>query len=162
MKHFHSKAVTDATQNFPTGPVSTFLLTWPDPSPPQTRIFRAVGSTRPNPALKQTAPLPTKWQRSSPGGQHRCKKKLSTSTLFRCTRNIFKFQGAPIKPLSRIRAGRVFSASQNKKSKKKTCSYPVTPQCITRRFRLNPRSAKRPGPFGFTNIWRTWASLRAQ
>ena len=36
IKDFHSKAVMDATQNFPTGPVSTFLLTWPDPSPPQT------------------------------------------------------------------------------------------------------------------------------
>ena len=118
MKHFHSKAVTDATQNFPTGPVSTFLLTWSDPSPPQTRIFGAVGSTRPQHCSKANCATADKVNGVRPVGNIAARKNFAPPLFFGAQETFSNRQGASIKPLSRIRAGRVFSANQNKKSKK--------------------------------------------
>ena len=156
MKHFHSKAVRDSTQNFPTGPVSTFLLTWPDPSPPQTRIFGAVGSTRPQHCSKANCATADKVNGVRPVGDINARKNFAPPLFFGAKRNIFKSSRSAYKTFVSDQGRASFLCeSKQKKTEKKTCSYPVTPQCITRRFRLAPRSAKRPGPFGFTNIWRT-------
>ena len=119
IKYFHSKAVTEATQNFPTGPISTFLLTWPDPSPPQTRMFGAVGSTRPQHCSKANCATADKVNGVRLVGNIAARKNFAPPHFFGAQETFSNFPGAPIKRLSRIRAGRVFSANQNKKSKRK-------------------------------------------
>ena len=127
---------------------------------PSDTNFR-VGRPAPNTAPKQTAPLPAKWQRSAPVGQHSCKKKLCISTPFRCTVNIFNSSKSASKTFFSDQGRASFLCeSKQKKIEKKTCSYPVPPQFITRRFRLTPRSAKRPGPFGFTTSIATYTLFR--
>ena len=132
IQHFHSKAVSGTTQIFPTRPVSPFLPTWPASS---YTNFRRGRVDPPNIAPKQTSPLPTSGVGVRPAGNIAARKNFAPPLFFGAHETFSIHQGAHIKTFVSDLGRASFSAKQTK-NRKQTWSFPVTPQCATRRFRL--------------------------